>query len=216
MKEKIENVIDKTFEDIREIYKLQKTGEGYPTSCLRFPHKYNHQKKGELRISEQELRCLFIEKLQNEGLYYNIEAPTMDNYRFENAEGGKRSGNFDLVIRDETGKERYALIEFKGLNPDEKCYAKDYWKLQNRQEQGVLRYFLQVVKSAKEDTYQNIANKKASIKKFVKDGIFNADPCHLTENVIYRCVCLEGDAEISEAINKTVPNKQKSNDPNHP
>ena len=210
MKEKIENVIDKTFEDIREIYKLQTTGEGIPESKLRFPYKYKNHEQVELRISEQELRCLFIEKLQNEGLYYNIEAPTMDVYRFENAEGEKRSGNFDLVICDATGKKRYALIEFKGLNPDEKCYAKDYWKLQNRQEQeeqGVLRYFLQVVKSAKENTYQNIANKKASIKKFVKDGIFKADPCHLTENVIYRCVCLEGDAEISEAINKTVPNK---------
>lgn len=207
MKEKIENVIDKTFEDIREIYKLQKTGEGYPTSCLRFPHKYNRRIKGELRISEQELRCLFIEKLQNEGLYYSIEAPTMDDYRFENAEGEKRSGNFDLVIYDETGKERYALIEFKGLNPDKKCYAKDYWKLQNRKEEGDLRYFLQVVKSAKEKTYHNIADKKVSIKKFVKDGIFKVEPCHLTENVIYRCVCLEGDAEISEEINKTVPNK---------
>ncbi len=216
MKEKIENVIDKTFEDIREIYKLQKTGEGNPTSSLRFPYKYHDRTQGELRISEQELRCLFIEKLQNEGLYYSIEAPTMDDYRFKNAEGEMRSGNFDLVIYDATGKKRYALIEFKGLNPDEKCYAKDYWKLQNRQEEGELRYFLQVVKSAKQDTYQNIADKKVSIKKFVKDGIFRVDPCNLTKNVIYRCVCLEGDAEISEEINKTVPNKQRSNDPNHP
>lgn len=207
MKEKIENVIDKTFEDIREIYKLQKTGEGYPTSYLRFPHKYKHRMKGELRISEQELRCLFIEKLQNEGLYYSIEAPTMDDYRFENAEGEKRSGNFDLVICDEKGKERYALIEFKGLNPDKKCYAKDYWKLQNSREQGVLRYFLQVVKSANDNTYENIAKKKDSIKEFAQNKTFNVDINDLKEQVIYRCVCLEGDAEISEAINKTVPNK---------
>ena len=168
-------------------------------------------------ISHLNLICKrFVEKLQNKGLYYNIEAPTMGAYRFENAEGKMRSGNFDLVICDATGKVRHALIEFKGLNPDEKCYAKDYWKLQNQQEKGDLRYFLQVVKSAKEDTYQNIANKKASITKFVKDGIFKVDLCNLTENVIYRCVCLEGDAEISKAINKTEPNKQRSNDPNNP
>ena len=216
MREKIERVINETFADIREIYKLQKTGEGNPTSSLRFPYKDNDRTQGELRISEQELRCLFVEKLQNKGLYYNIEAPTMGAYRFENAEGKMRSGNFDLVICDATGKVRHALIEFKGLNPDEKCYAKDYWKLQNQQEKGDLRYFLQVVKSAKEDTYQNIANKKASITKFVKDGIFKVDLCNLTENVIYRCVCLEGDAEISKAINKTEPNKQRSNDPNNP
>ena len=214
MKEKIENVIDKTFEDICEIYKLQTTGEGVPESKLRFPYKYKNLEQDELRISEQELRCLFIEKLQNEGLYYSIEAPTMDDYRFENAEGEKRSGNFDLVIYDETG--RYALIEFKGLNPDKKCYAKDYWKLQNSREQGVLRYFLQVVKSANDNTYENIAKKKDSIKEFAQNKTFNVDINDLKEQVIYRCVCLEGDAEISEAINKTVPNKQRSNDPNHP
>ena len=206
MKEKIENVIDKTFEDIREIYKLQKTGEGYPTSCLRFPHKYNHRIKGELRISEQELRCLFIEKLQNEGLYYSIEAPTMDDYRFENAEGEKRSGNFDLVIYDETGKERYALIEFKGLNPDKKCYAKDYWKLQNSQEQGVLRYFLQVVKSANDNTYENIAKKKDSIKEFAQNKTFNVDINDLKEQVIYRCISLDNSKEITNEIHL----------PNHP
>ena len=107
MREKIERVINETFADIREIYKLQKTGKGNPTSSLRFPYKYNHRTPGELRISEQELRCLFVEKLQNKGLYYNIEAPTMGDYRFENAEGKMRSGNFDLVICDQTGKERY-------------------------------------------------------------------------------------------------------------
>lgn len=200
MKEKIENVIDKTFEDIREIYKLQTTEEGIPESKLRFPYKYKNHEQGELRISEQELRCLFIEKLQNEGLYYNIEAPTMDVYRFENAEGEKRSGNFDLVICDATGKKRYALIEFKGLNPDEKCYAKDYWKLQNSQEQGELRYFLQVVKSANDNTYENIAKKKDSIKEFAQNETFNVDINNLKEQVIYRCISLDDSKEITDEI----------------
>lgn len=205
MKEKIENVIDKTFEDIREIYQLQTTGEGVPESKLRFPYKYKNHEPGELRISEQELRCLFIEKLQNEGLYYSIEAPTMDDYRFENAEGKKRSGNFDLVIYDATGK-RYALIEFKGLNPDKKCYAKDYWKLQNSQEQGVLRYFLQVVKSANDNTYENIAKKKDSIKEFAQNKTFNVDINDLKEQVIYRCISLDDSKEITDEIHL----------PNHP
>lgn len=206
MKEKIENVIDKTFEDIREIYKLQTTGEGVPESKLRFPYKYKNHERGKLRISEQELRCLFVEKLQNKGLYYNIEAPTMDDYRFENAEGEKRSGNFDLVICDETGKERYALIEFKGLNPNKKCYAKDYWKLQNSQEQGVLRYFLQVVKSANDNTYENIAKKKDSIKEFAQNKTFNVDINDLKEQVIYRCISLDDSKEITDEIHL----------PNHP
>ena len=130
----------------------------------------------------------------------------MDDYRFENAEGKKRSGNFDLVIYDETGKERYALIEFKGLNPDKKCYAKDYWKLQNSQEQGVLRYFLQVVKSANDNTYENIAKKKDSIKEFAQNKTFNVDINDLKEPVIYRCISLDDSKEITDEIHL----------PNHP
>ena len=206
LRKDIEDVIKATFDDMLKIYKRQTTGEGVPESKLRFPYKYKNHEQGKLRISEQELRSLFVEKLQNKGLYYNIEAPTMDDYRFENAEGEKRSGNFDLVICDETGKERYALIEFKGLNPDKKCYAKDYWKLQNSQEQGVLRYFLQVVKSANDDTYENIAKKKDSIKEFAQNKTFNVDINDLKEQVIYRCISLDDSKEITDEIHL----------PNHP
>lgn len=199
-KEKIEGIIKNTFEDIVEIYKLQTMGKGVPISKLRFPYKYKNGKQVELRISEQELRCLFIEKLQNQDLYYNIEAPTIDDYRFENADGKKRSGNFDLVICDETGEKRFALIEFKGLNPDEKCYAKDYWKLRNNREQVKLRYFLQVVKSANDTTYGNIAKKITSIDSFVQNRTFNVDKHNLTGEVIYRCVCLEDGQEITQQI----------------
>lgn len=206
LRKDIEDVIKATFDDMLKIYKLQTTGEGVPESKLRFPYKYKNHKPGKLRISEQELRSLFVEKLQNKGLYYNIEAPTMDDYRFENAEGEKRSGNFDLVICDETGKERYALIEFKGLNPNKKCYAKDYWKLQNSQEQGVLRYFLQVVKSANDNTYENIAKKKDSIKEFAQNKTFNVDINDLKKQVIYRCISLDDSKEITDEIHL----------PNHP
>ena len=206
LRKDIEDVIKATFDDMLKIYKLQTTGEGVPESKLRFPYKYKNYERGKLRISEQELRSLFVEKLQNKGLYYNIEAPTMGDYRFENTEGKVRSGNFDLVICDETGKERSALIEFKGLNPDKKCYAKDYWKLQNSQEQGVLRYFLQVVKSANDNTYENIAKKKDSIKEFAQNKTFNVDINDLKEQVIYRCVSLDDSKEITDEIHL----------PNHP
>lgn len=206
LRKDIEDVIKATFDDMLKIYKLQTTGEGVPESKLRFPYKYKNHEKGKLRISEQELRSLFVEKLQNKGLYYNIEAPTMDDYRFENAEGEKRSGNFDLVICDETGQDRYALIEFKGLNPDKKCYAKDYWKLQNSEERGELRYFLQVVKSANDNTYENIAKKKDSIKEFAQNKTFNVDINDLKEQVIYRCISLDDSKEITDEIHL----------PNHP
>ncbi len=199
VEETIKKVIDATFEDIVEIYKLQTGKNGNPVSKLRFPYKYISGEPGDLRISEQELRALFIEKLQDTGLYYNVEAPTMADYRFETTEGNRRSGNFDLVICDETGKERSALIEFKGLNPNKKCYAKDYWKLKNSDESEGLRYFLHVVRSASSTTYGKIRDEKLNaIYSYAEP--FKVDMDTLTEKVIYRCVCLESQEEITEKI----------------
>ncbi len=200
MEEKIKTVIKETFDDIIAIFRLQSGKNGCPKSKLRFPYKYKDGEGCELRISEQELRCLFIEKLKEHDLYYNIEAPTIGDYRFDSKDGKMRSGNFDLVICDETGKKRFALIEFKGLNPDTKCYAKDYWKLRDNREQGELRYFLQVVKNANDKTYKNITKKIASIDSFVQKRIFNVDKHNLIGEVIYRCVCLEDGAEITQQI----------------
>lgn len=182
----IDKVINATFEEIVKIYKLQ-NGEEYekPQSKLRFPYKYDKGKQVDLRISEQELRFLLVEKLQCSDLYYNVEAPTKENYNFSGNEGNERSGNFDLVICDDKGEQRYALIEFKGLNPKLNCYQKDFEKLENKEEEGALRYFIQVVKSADDRTCQNIKEKKIGTS------------INITK---YKCVCLTDGRDISDEI----------------
>lgn len=115
-----------------------------------------------LRISEQELRFIFVEQLSKviaeERLYYSVETPTKNRYRFsptknkiENVkcdplnfgvsqyvatgiqlnEDDKKlfvSANIDLVLHDEKGG-RIALIEFKGNESTIANYTKDFLKL---------------------------------------------------------------------------------------
>lgn len=115
-----------------------------------------------LRISEQELRFIFVEQLSKviaeERLYYSVETPTKNRYRFsptknkiENVkcdplkfgvsqyvatgiqlnEDDKKlfvSANIDLVLHDENGG-RIALIEFKGNESTIANYTKDFLKL---------------------------------------------------------------------------------------
>lgn len=115
-----------------------------------------------LRISEQELRFIFVEQLSKviaeERLYYSVETPTKNRYRFsptknkiENVEcdplnfgvsqyvatgiqlnkNDKKlfvSANIDLVLHDQNGG-RIALIEFKGNESTIANYTKDFLKL---------------------------------------------------------------------------------------
>ena len=155
----IETIIDNTFKELNEI--SRNNGK----SRLIFPN-YN---KGNIRISEQAFRFLFIEHLkpflEAHNFYYSIETHTHDCYKFSknkqqimpqrkhnctNTETEKyESAAFDLVIhRHEKDKneERDALIEFKSKGTMHE-YAKDICKLGNRYEGGdtTSRYFIIVV-----------------------------------------------------------------------
>ena len=87
-KEHIEEIIGKTFKAIQDAYKYQK--ESYPNlndakreklSRIVFPRK----RKEPIRVSEQELRFVFVEQLNKEisegwDVYYSVETPTQDTY----------------------------------------------------------------------------------------------------------------------------------------
>ena len=138
------------------------------------------------RISEQELRFIFVEmfnkhvinKISN--LFYSVETPTNKSYVFDKDNGGPKvvsdkgkneknkgvSARIDLVIMakeaDGTFK-RVALIEFKAHNPDVNDYRKDICKLINEEENNpeCLKYFIQIVNVNNEHrTWGNIENKK--------------------------------------------------------
>lgn len=158
-KQEFESIIDKTFIELDNISRNK------GNSRLIFPN----YKNGNIRISEQELRFLFIEHLKPflkaHNYYYSIETPTKDCYKFSkkkqqimpkrvhnctNTDSEKfESAAFDLVIhRHEKDKneERVALIEFKSKGNMHE-YAKDICKLGNKYEGGdtTSRYFIIVV-----------------------------------------------------------------------
>lgn len=168
----IKEIIRETFS---ELFNIQnKTSQ----NRLIFPN-YNN---GTIRVSEQELRFLFIEKLndilEKENLYYSIETPTEKKYKF--TEGRKdicpicdeengQSANFDLVIFDSNRETRLALIEFKAKNASAHSHAKDFCKLGNEKEgnDATLRYFIEILEKSDDKTIKNLREKKILKNKWV-------------------------------------------------
>ncbi len=156
-KSKLERVIDKTFEILRT---------GNSESRLIFPTYRNKER----RVSEQELRFVFVEQLQDllkeYNFYYSVETPTKDKYKFtENRKKIKphrskegKSANFDLSIIDKDGA-IIALIEFKAKMASEHEYAKDFCKLCNPTEKSVYKYFINVFEKIEAGTKNSFLNK---------------------------------------------------------
>lgn len=199
-KEIIEKIIKDTFNVIKEVYKYQKESNAVQSpqkidSRIIFP-KYSNRKdsKREDRISEQELRFIFVEQLNRyasengEEIYYSVETPTEKKYVFSkdvdprvatqddiNNKKGV-SARTDLVIykKDKDEFKKVALIEFKALNPIGRNYEKDFCKLNNEGGKDILKYFIQIVKNHDGGTINSI-----------KDKIKNKG------DVIYKCYCLD-------------------------
>lgn len=135
---------------------------------------------GETRISEQEIKQLFIQTLiedQND-FYFSVETPTgnrygdfsSDNpkvYCDKNEENG-RSACLDLCIhdlnKDKSNKKKFIrkhLIEFKANNPDEKDIKKDFLKLflEEQEQEQLDNYFIHILDSATNNTIKSIKRK---------------------------------------------------------
>lgn len=194
--EVIEKVIKNTFETIKKVYKSQNESKceyiDDVGSRIIFP-VYADEKKT-IRISEQELRFIFVEQFNKEcingddDLYYSIETPTKNKYIFsETKEGPKKddkgeSARTDMVIHKKAGDkfERVALIEFKALNPVEHNYLKDICKLE--EEECDLKYFIQIIKNFNNGTEKSLNDKTKEMKE---------------AKIIYRCDCLENDKKVT-------------------
>lgn len=94
---------------------------------LVFPLKSNDDERDRRRISEQEIRFLFVRVIDNakdfDG-YYAVEVPTVRKYRFkdiqpivtgENKMDGYCSASIDVCLYN-SKLERTNLIEFKAHN----------------------------------------------------------------------------------------------------
>ena len=177
VKKHIDVIIENTFNTISEVYRTQMENQKIGTynnnsSRIIFPLKRESKdKKEEFRISEQELRFVFVEEFnkycsKNWDAYYSVETPTSKRYDFSNKEkpckvdypkGQSAMVDFSIFLKEQDNLTRVALLEFKALNPDKQSYMKDYVKLLNEDQKFV--YFIMIVKSANNRTIKSIADK---------------------------------------------------------
>lgn len=160
-KECIEEVIKSTFDALQDAYIYQQEvspklndAKRQCLSRIVFPQK---RRDNTTRISEQELRFVFVEQLNKKiekdwDVFYSVETPTRNTYSgFSKGQDPKqdengRSGEFDLVIFN-NHMNRIALIEFKANNASSHDHKKDFIKLNNSKEGGkeVLKYLVEIV-----------------------------------------------------------------------
>ena len=195
----IEAIINETFSIIDDLYKEnQEIGNGRfnsESSRLVFP-KYRNKDK--TRLSEQELRFLFIERFNNYctekklNLFYSIETPSEESYDFRatpkkhcNANEGE-SAQFDMVIYNES-KERVCLIEFKNNSNDAGEHEKDFLKL-SVEGKGKLCYFISLAVSSDNGTLGEKQDAKQGIIPKFKRFADNDEICY--DNITYICHCI--------------------------
>ena len=155
---------------------------GSSNERLIFPNIFPSEKDGKIfteeellkytRISEQELRFLFVEQFlkdTDKDLFYSVETPTEKKYRF-------RKTNEDIPILDDTGRSasidmcvfkrdsdnkynRFLNIEFKNENASKKSISKDILKLMHEKENGA---FILLLKNTDEGTLKSVFDKFSS------------------------------------------------------
>ena len=178
-------VIKNTFTAVSATYARKK--EGAFTSCgvsrLVFPRK-SAQSGGDIRVSEQEVRFIFVEELvkylatpdgEEWDVHYSVETPTVHNYAFpKNAkpihygtDKQGRSANIDLTIHDNTGM-RVALIEFKHGH-DFQAMNKDFLKLA-KEPDAKYRYFIGLLSSSDNTTVTRLQEKIQSKDSYLDEN----------------------------------------------
>jgi hypothetical protein len=140
--EKIETIIENALKELLIIGK--EDDENEPKSRLLFPlyrKDEDNNQKPRVRVSEQELRFLLAKKLEQENIYYSVETPTDNLYRFKdtNSNGKQISARIDLCLYEKDRK-RTHLIELKYDNVD---VTNDLEKL--LREETERNYFIQFV-----------------------------------------------------------------------
>lgn len=166
--------------------RLRNIANGSSSEFIRIP-----QIDGSLRLSEQEFKWLFIQRLigdeNNNTLSFSLEDPTINGYVFSTKDKDKkaftfckhsmkkykqyRSANIDLSIY-ERGR-RVAIMEFKAGNPGPFYHAKDFFKLANEPD-NVLRYFVEIYERTDSNTLENI-----------KAKLFDNQYFNLSSNTLY-------------------------------
>ncbi len=165
----IKEICSQVLKDLSNIgYEKNEKEKSKFSNQLIFPKKYNKTN----RISEQELRFLFIEKFKalHPKLFYSVETPTQQKYKFgKNITDIKpnvgRSASLDMCIFEPQKKKEFKRklnIEFKFDNVSNFKIQKDFLKLINEDQNGA---FIHLLKNTDSGTLSN-SNKNA-------EGVFN-------------------------------------------
>ena len=202
-------ILQKTFDALDDAYENNLEGKkSNADSHLIFP-QYSGGTES-YRVSEQELRFEFIHQFLksqegNEGntpkLYYSIETPTEEKYRFSKPKHTSESDNdypkedstgesaqFDVVLFDEEAQ-RVCYIEFKAKNPSDISYEKDLLKL-NTESKGQVCFFVQLLTSFNVGTKRSINKKLFQLDdKGDKKGNWRKELC--LNDTIYICHVLK-------------------------
>jgi hypothetical protein len=179
----IETLIEKSLWELSNIGEENNIRQG-AGSRLIFPKK----RKGEKRISEQELRFLLARELEKQKeFYYSVETPTEDEFSFKGSY--PLSARIDLCLHNSKGK-RVSLIELKHENVD---VRNDFLKLlcDSETEQN---YFVQFVDNTDKGTlpsiyrkYENALPASKEIKSGVKIFLFV-----ISKKELYECEINKG------------------------
>lgn len=181
--EKIEKIIIESFEEIRTIKKRATSIENFENernfSHIIFP-KYFRKHEKEIRYSEQELRYVFLNKLQKENLLFSIETPTKFRYRLKEEEEPKvlfnnesSEDNFQSAMIDTT---LYDLktniishIEFKYGQCPVFPVQKDFLKLICELDDSDRNYFVHYFSSSDKKTKNAICDKYGQALNAIKE-----------------------------------------------
>lgn len=210
-KKQIEEIIDETFTALRDVLKYQR--QDIP---LIFPHKRDDT----IRISEQELRFLFVRFLEQkivDGLQYNhepicysVETPTRNKFSFTGK--NELSGNIDLTIHRRSDNKRICIIEFKYDNVNfESDYDKLYTELHSQDNYYVddaFGYFIQLLTNS-------CKGEKRNTKESVRDKITEYNNKYESNKFKHICYSLEGNKKDGCYLDLDA-NKSNNYDPNHP
>ena len=189
MKARIEKIIEASFQRIKEAH------NGNSNGGIIFPNYTHGKKAGEITVSEQELKCAFIEELREKepNWFYSVETPTDKKYRFKEKENIcvneaiGQSAQFDLTIYNENHA-LVAQIEFKAhASTTLAQYEKDFLTLAevNKYEK-VYKYFIQIFHHFGGVSEKSVDSKLAACKEKI-EGV---------ANVHYRYCILDGSGKI--------------------
>ena len=175
LKGKIEEIIKDSFKELEKIYLCCCDNQSMNTERgVIFP-RYSKQN---IRVSEQELRCVFIQELCERGLHYSVETPTIKKYTFTDKDNPKvydekdsdcgESARIDLTIHDKNDlNKRLCIIEFKAHGgTSEHNYKKDLLKLYAEPD-GSLRYFIQIFESFNGGTSNSVKDKLKKSSEYI-------------------------------------------------